>query len=218
MNQTIQKFDFKKAFKDLYAPKPIPTRVFVPQMSFIAIKGEGNPNDSAGAYQKALEILYALSYTIKMDKGKKIQDYFEYVVPPLESLWWNNGDVKNKDNFQWQAMIAQPKFVTLEVFKWACEEVLNKKHLDCNQAQLISFEEGLCVQMLHLGCYDDEPKSIAQMEEFIASFSLQNDIGNIKNGFQRAHHEIYLNNPNKTAPQKLKTILRIPVQESAVSH
>ncbi len=210
----MQKFDFKKYFKDLYAPKQLPSRVFVSKMSFVAVRGEGNPNDSGGAYQKALDILYTLSYTIKMDKGKNIQGYFDYVVPPLESLWWNDRDLKDKDNFQWQAMIAQPDFITQEIFQWACGEVFRKKNLDCARASLISFKEGLCVQMLHVGSYDDEPKSLALIEDFIARSSLHNDIGGIKDGLFRAHHEIYLSNPNKTPPQKLKTILRIPVRES----
>lgn len=214
MNQAMQTFDFKKVFKDLYAPKQTPMRVFVPKMSFIAVQGEGNPNDSGGAYQEALKVLYALSYAIKMDKGKKFQGYFDYVVPPLESLWWGNGDFKDKDNFQWQAMIAQPDFMTQAIFEWACDEVFRKKNLDCNRASFISFEEGLCVQMLHIGAYDDEPKSLALIEDFITHSSLCSDIGGIKDGLLRAHHEIYLNNPNKTTPQKLKTILRIPVRES----
>lgn len=214
MNQAMQTFDFKKVFKDLYAPKQTPMRVFVPKMSFIAVQGEGNPNDSGGAYQEALKVLYALSYVIKMDKGKKFQGYFDYVVPPLESLWWGNGDFKDKDNFQWQAMIAQPDFMTQAIFEWACDEVFRKKNLDCNRASFISFEEGLCVQMLHIGAYDDEPKSLALIEDFITHSSLCSDIGGIKDGLLRAHHEIYLNNPNKTTPQKLKTILRIPVRES----
>lgn len=214
MNRATQTFDFKKVFKDLYAPKQTPMRVFVPKMSFIAVQGEGNPNDSGGAYQEALKVLYALSYAIKMDKGKNIQGYFDYVVPPLESLWWGNGDFKDKDNFQWQAMIAQPDFMTQAIFEWACNEVFRKKNLDCNQASFISFEEGLCVQMLHIGAYDDEPKSFALIEDFITHSSLCSDIGGIKDGLLRAHHEIYLNNPNKTTPQKLKTILRIPVRKS----
>ena len=214
MSPAMQKFDFKKALKDLYAPKQTPVRVFVPKMSFIAVRGEGNPNDSSGAYQEALKILYALSYTIKMDKGQNIQGYFDYIVPPLESLWWGNGDFKNKDNFQWQAMITQPDFVTQEIFEWACNNVFQKKNLDCSRTSFISMEEGLCVQMLHVGAYDDEPKNLAQIENFIAHSSLHSDIGGIKDGFIRTHHEIYLSNPNKTTPQKLKTILRIPVRES----
>ena len=210
----MQKFDFKKAFKDLYAPKQTPARVFVPKMSFVAVRGEGNPNDSSGAYQEALKILYALSYTIKMDKGQNIQGYFDYIVPPLESLWWGNGNFKNKDDFQWQAMIAQPDFVTQKIFEWACDNVFQKKNLDCSRTSFISMEEGLCVQMLHVGAYDDEPKSLAQIENFIARSSLHSDIGGIKDGFIRTHHEIYLSNPNKTTLQKLKTILRIPVRES----
>lgn len=214
MSPAMQKFDFKKALKDLYAPKQTPVRVFVPKMSFIAVRGEGNPNDSSGAYQEALKILYALSYTIKMDKGKNIQGHFDYIVSPLETLWWGNGDFKNKDDFQWQAMIAQPDFVTQKIFEWACNNVFQKKNLDCSRTSFISMEEGLCVQMLHVGTYDDEPKSLAQIENFIAHSSLHNDIGAIKDGFIRTHHEIYLSNPNKTTPQKLKTILRIPVRES----
>lgn len=211
-NSANTKFDFKKVYKDCYAPKPTPLKIFVPMLSFIVVQGAGNPNESA--YQKALQTLYALSYTLKMSKQTKaLKDYMEYVVPPLESLWWGNEDLSNKANFKWQAMIAQPDFITQELFEWAQKEVQGKKGIDCTKARLLRFEEGLCVQMLHIGSYDEETQSLAQIEEFIAHNGLQNDIGGMKDSLIRRHHEIYLSNPNKTPAHKLKTILRIPVRE-----
>lgn len=179
-------------------------------LSFIVVQGAGNPNESA--YQKALQTLYTLSYTLKMSKQtKNLKDYMEYVVPPLESLWWGNENLSDKANFKWQAMIAQPDFIAQELFEWAQKEVQGKKGIDCTKARLLRFEEGLCVQMLHIGSYDEEPQSIAKIEDFIAHNGLQNDTS--KDNPIRAHHEIYLSNPNKTPAHKLKTILRIPVRE-----
>lgn len=208
-NPASAKFDFKKVYKNCYAPKPIPSHIFVPMLSFISVQGEGNPNESA--YQAALKILYTLSYTLKMSKQTKdLKDYIEYVVPPLESLWWGNEDLSNKTNFKWQAMIAQPNFITQELFEWAQKEAQSKKDIDCTKAQLLRFEEGQCVQMLHIGSYDEEPQSLAKLEDFIVRTGLQNDTS--KDNPIRAHHEIYLSNPNKTPAHKLKTILRIPVK------
>lgn len=204
------KFDFKKVYKDCYAPKPTPLKIFVPMLSFIVVQGAGNPNESA--YQKALQTLYALSYTLKMSKQTKaLKDYMEYVVPPLESLWWGNENLSDKANFKWQAMIAQPDFITQELFEWAQKEVQGKKGIDCTKARLLRFEEGQCVQILHIGSYDEEPQSLAKLEDFIVCNGLQNDTS--KDNPIRAHHEIYLSNPNKTPAHKLKTILRIPVRE-----
>lgn len=204
------KFDFKKVYKDCYAPKPTPLKIFVPMLSFIVVQGAGNPNESA--YQKALQTLYALSYTLKMSKQtKNLKDYMEYVVPPLESLWWGNENLSDKANFKWQAMIAQPDFITQELFEWAQKEVQGKKGIDCTKARLLRFEEGQCVQILHIGSYDEEPQSLAKLEDFIVRTGLQNDTS--KDNPIRAHHEIYLSNPNKTPAHKLKTILRIPVRK-----
>ena len=214
---TQEKFDFKKVFKDCYAPKPTPQLVSVPRFSFISVQGCGNPNETDGAYQSALQCLYALSYTIKMSKKiKALKNYVEYVVPPLEGLWWGRENGESKEHFKWQAMIAQPDFVSQEIFEYATQEVAAKKGIDSTKASLIHFEEGLCVQMLHIGSYDDEPQSLAKIKDFMMCNALQNDIGSVQGDFTRLHHEIYLNNPNKTPPHKLKTILRIPVRKIQV--
>lgn len=210
---TQNKFDFKKVFKECYAPKTTPSLVCVPRLSFISVRGCGNPNKADGAYRSALQCLYTLSYTIKMSKKTKaLSNYVEYVVPPLEGLWWGRDNSGDKEQFKWQAMIAQPDFVSQEIFEYARWEVAVKKGIDSTNASLIHFEEGLCVQMLHIGSYDDEPQSLAKIEDFMMSNALQNDIGSVQGDFTRTHHEIYLSNPNKTPPHKLKTILRIPVK------
>lgn len=190
----------------------------VPNMKFIMIKGKGNPNSESGEYQEALSLLYALSFTIKMSKlgENQIEGYFEYVVPPLEGLWWNEGnktvDYQQKEKFEWISMIRQPEFVTQEVFDWACQEVKKKKGLEVSKAKFVELEEGLCVQMLHKGSYDEEPKTIQAIEEYIQENQLKNDIGNkLKSGMVRRHHEIYLSDPRKSKVENLKTVIRIPV-------
>ena len=214
----MEKFDFKKEYKDLYFPKTKPIIIDVPNMKFIMIRGKGNPNRENGEYQEALSILYGLSFTIKMSKmgENKIDGYFEYVVPPLEALWWNkdeaNVDYQHKENFEWISMIRQPEFVTEDVFKWACNEVKEKKGIDVSKAEFNEYTEGLCVQIMHLGPYDDEPKTIKEIEKYITDNNLKNDIGrSLKNGMIRRHHEIYLSDPRRTLPEKLKTVIRIPV-------
>lgn len=209
----MEKLDFKKAYKDLYLPKTEPMVLEVPPMSFIMVDGKGNPNEKMGNYQRAVELLYALSYTIKMSKmGKSVPEgYFEYVVPPLEGLWWfENGasfDFTQKEQFCWTVMIRQPDFVTDAVFSWAFAEVKEKKQLDVSSARFQSFTEGLCVQCMHIGPYDKEPETVAKMMHFIAINALENDIGSA-----RHHHELYLSDPRKTSPAKCKTVLRYPVK------
>ncbi|MDR1144970.1 MAG: GyrI-like domain-containing protein [Verrucomicrobiales bacterium] len=206
-------FDFKKEHKALYAPTAIPSIVDVPEMIFIAVDGKGDPNTSA-EYKTALEILYGLSYGIKMSKMGDAQPegYFDFVVPPLEGLWWNADggvitDITDKDGFCWTAMIRQPDFVTPEVFENIRTAVAKKKaELNLSVARLQKLAEGLCVQILHIGSYDDEPGSTAVLEQFIAASGYIADFTN-----KRRHHEIYLSNPRKTAPEKLKTIIRYPI-------
>ena len=206
-------FDFKKEFKDLYMPKAVPVIIDVPEMRFIAISGAGDPNDENGEYKAALELLYPLCYTIKMSyKSTDIDGFFQYVVPPLEGLWDTSDEVfrvgeTDKSRFRWTSMIRQPDFVTEEVFRWACDEVKTKKRLDPSKAELITYAEGLCVQCMHTGSYDEEPATIAKMERFIDENGLVNDIGT-----ERRHHEIYLGDPRKTSPDRLKTVIRIPVR------
>ncbi len=214
----MEKLDYKKEYKDLYLPKTKPMLIQVPNMKFIMIKGKGNPNSESGEYQEALSLLYALSFTIKMSKlgENQIKGYFEYVVPPLEGLWWNEGnktvDYQQKEKFEWISMIRQPEFVTQEVFDWACQEVKKKKGLEVSKAEFVELEEGLCVQMLHKGSYDEEPKTIQAIEEYIQANQLKNDIGNkLKSGRVRRHHEIYLSDPRKAKAENLKTVIRIPV-------
>jgi len=205
--------DYKKEYKDLYQPKTTPTVVDVEEIQFAAVEGKGNPNDENGDYQKAIEVLYGIQYTIKMSKkGNFVPDgYFDYVVPPLEGFWWlENGEEfspEKKSNQQWISVIRLPEFVDEKVFEWACKEASKKKKIDTTKAKLLKINEGLCVQCLHIGSFDDEPKTLKQMNDFIENNGLQNDITET-----RRHHEIYLSDPRKTETSKLKTILRIPVK------
>lgn len=215
------KLDYKKEFKDLYLPKSEPTLIDVPKMNFIMVDGKGNPNHEEGEYKSALELLYALSYAIKMSKKGtyNIDGYFEYVVPPLEGLWWleNDGmDFTKKDKYQWTSMIRQPEFVTNEVFEWACSEVLKKKpNLDILKARFQTFKEGLCVQSMHIGPYDDEPKTVEKIDKYIEDNHLINAISTTnEDGIILRHHEIYLSDPRKTSPDKLKTVIRHPVNQN----
>ena len=204
------KLDYKKEYKDLYLPKSKPVLIDVPIMKFIMVDGAGDPNEQP--YQKAVEVLYALTFTIKMSKmgGNQPAGYFDYVVPPLEGLWWVSGEVfsfEARENWLWTSMIRQPEFVTPEVFEWAVQQCCQKKPgLDVSKARFESFTEGLCVQIMHIGPYADEPRSVDLMKAFIADQGLIDQTGSI-----RKHHEIYLSDPRKTAPEKLRTVLRHPV-------
>lgn len=207
-------FDFKKEYKDLYMPKTQPALITVPPMTFFCVEGEGDPNEPGGAYGKALELLYALSYTVKMSRMGTwaIEGYFPYVVPPLEGLWWMQGgapgvDYGNKAGFRWISMIRQPDFVTEEVFALASAEVARKKGLDPAPARRWRYEEGLCAQVMHIGTYDDEPATVARMTQFIAENGYVPDLGG-----PRRHHEIYLGDPRKIAPEARKTVIRHPVK------
>ncbi len=216
----MEKLDYKKEYKNLYMPKTKPVLIDVPNMKFIMVKGKGNPNAENGEYQEALSILYGLSFTIKMSKmgTNKIDGYFEYVVPPLEGFWWNEGnknvDYNHKEKFEWISMIRQPEFVTESVFEWALQELKKKKGLDVSKAEFKELKEGLCVQMMHIGSYDNEPETICKIEEYIKSNNLKNDIGGLlEDSIIRRHHEIYLSDPRRTEAKKLKTVIRIPVIE-----
>ena len=208
-------FDFKKEFKDLYLPKTKASVVDVPKMLFIMVDGKGNPNTSK-EYKNALEVLYGISYAIKMSKmtGTQPEGYFDYVVSPLEGLWWGEDgyfdgkSIVDKDKLHWTSMIRQPDFVTQEVFNEA-KRVLSKKkpEIDLSIARLVSFTEGLCAQIMHIGSYDDEPATIEALNQFIINEGYINDITEI-----RRHHEIYLSDPRKTLPEKLKTVIRHPIK------
>lgn len=205
-----KKVDFKKDYKDLYLPKNKPALIDVPPMNFIMFDGAGDPN--CEEYQQAVGALYALTYTIKMSKMKGDQPpgYYEYVVPPLEGLWWISGGAFSfieRNNWLWTSMIRQPEFVTPAVFAWARKECHRKKpELDLSKARFETFSEGLCVQIMHIGPYSDEPISIELLKAFMEKNGLVDQTGS-----ERKHHEIYLSDPRKTAPEKLKTVLRLPV-------
>ncbi|MDR0840673.1 MAG: GyrI-like domain-containing protein [Christensenellaceae bacterium] len=208
-------FDFKKEYKALYSPTAKPYIVDVPMMPFVMVDGKGNPNTSS-AYQNAVGALYGISYAIKMSKmsGDAPAGYFDFVVPPLEGLWWNEDDgvitdLSDKDSFCWTSMIRLPDFATPKVFENMKTVVAKKKpELDLSSARLVKFEEGLCAQILHIGSYDDEPKSTAALEKFIVELGYFTDFSE-----NRHHHEIYLSDPRKTATEKLKTMIRYPIRK-----
>lgn len=207
-------FDFKKEYKEFYMPKNKPEIVTVPKANYIAVRGEGNPNEEDGAYKNAIGVLYAVAYTLKMSykTDYKIEGFFEYVVPPLEGFWWQDGvdgiDYGNKDTFKWISVIRLPDFITKKDFDWAVETATKKKKIDCSIAEFMTIDEGLCVQIMHYGSYDDEPASVALMDEYLAENGYENDIND-----NRLHHEIYLSDPRKTAPDKCKTVIRHPIRK-----
>lgn len=206
-------FDYKKEYKEFYMPKKKPEIIEIPEMNFIAVRGKGDPNKEDGEYKKAMGILYGIAFTIKMSKkgSRNIEGYFDYVVPPLEGFWWQDGvcgvDYDHKDEFQWISVIRLPEFVTKEDFAWAAAEVEKKKAIDCSEAFFMTLKEGLCVQIMHVGPYDDEPESVALMDDFIESSGYENDFSD-----ERKHHEIYLSDARRTAPEKLKTVIRHPIK------
>ncbi|HNZ25934.1 MAG TPA: GyrI-like domain-containing protein [Spirochaetota bacterium] len=207
-------FDFKKEYKEFYLPKNKPEIVTVPKANFIAVRGKGDPNEEGGAYQQAVGILYAVAYTLKMSykTDYKIEGFFEYVVPPLEGFWRQDGvegvDYANKSSFNWISVIRLPDFVTKKDFAWAVETASKKKQIDCSVAEFLTIDEGLSVQMMHIGPYNDEPASVKIMNDFIKEQGYKTDINE-----KRLHHEIYLSDPRKTAPEKLKTVLRHPIKK-----
>ena len=207
-------FDFKKEYKEFYMPKGKPEIVTVPKINYIAVRGKGNPNEEEGEYKKSIELLYGIAYTIKMSKkgDHKIEGYFDYVVPPLEGFWWQENvdgiDYSHKENFQWISVIRLPDFLTKADFKWATEEATRKKKMDFSKVEFLTLEEGLCVQCMHSGSYDDEPATVAAMDKFIADNGYENDISDT-----RRHHEIYLSDARKVTPEKLKTVIRHPIKK-----
>ena len=207
-------FDFKKEYKEFYLPKNKPGIVEVPAMNYIAVRGKGNPNEEGGAYQQALGVLYAVAYTLKMSykTDHRIDGFFEYVVPPLEGFWWQDGidgmDYTQKDLCNWISVIRLPDFVTKADFDWAVETAGKKKGIDCTPAEFFTLEEGLCVQIMHTGSYDDEPVTVRIMDDFIHANGYENDMNET-----RLHHEIYLSDPRKTAAEKLRTVIRHPIRK-----
>ena len=207
-------FDFNKEYKEFYLPKNKPQIVNVPKAKYIAIRGQGNPNEEGGAYQRAIGILYAVAYTLKMSykTDYKIDGFYEYVVPPLEGFWWQDGicgvDYSKKDEFNWISIIRLPDFITRENFDWAVKATSEKKKIDCSKAEFLTIEEGLCVQIMHIGSFDDEPATVTLMDKYLEENGYEKDFSDT-----RLHHEIYLSDPRKSTPDKQKTVIRHPVKK-----
>ncbi|MDO5784518.1 MAG: GyrI-like domain-containing protein [Eubacteriales bacterium] len=211
-------FDYKKEYKEFYLPPKKPGIVDVPEMNFIAVRGHGDPNEPDGEYKAAIGMLYAIAFTIKMSyKGShKIDGYFSYVVPPLEGLWWQDGQKEinyaHKENFAWIAMIRLPEFVTKEEFDWAIQEATAKKHSDFSKVEFFTYHEGLCVQCMHIGSYDNELETVDRMHTYLSENGYVNDISST-----RLHHEIYLSDPRRAAPEKLRTVIRHPIKKCGIA-
>ena len=207
-------FDFKKENREFYLPKAKPEIVTVPCANYIAVRGRGDPNEENGAYQRAIGVLYAVAYTLKMSKraGHEIEGFFDYVVPPLEGFWQmpdtETVDYGRKSDFRWISVLRLPDFVTKADFDWAVEAAAKKKKLDCSKAEFLAVDEGLCVQTLHLGSFDDELESVAKMDAFLRENGYENDLNDI-----RLHHEIYLSDPRRVAAEKRKTVIRHPIKK-----
>lgn len=207
-------FDYKKEYKEFYLPPKKPVIVTIPKMNYIAIRGKGDPNEEDGEYKRAMSLLYPIAYTLKMSprSGKETEGYFEYVVPPLEGLWWQESidgfDLKRKNLFNWISLIRLPEFFNESDVDWAKEEVKRKRDLDTSSLEFFTYKEGLCVQMMHIGSFDDEGESVKLMDEFIKKEGFENDFSPL-----RLHHEIYLSDFRRTAESKLKTVIRHPIKK-----
>ena len=208
-------FDYKKEYKEFYMPKNKPAIVDIPVMNYIAVRGQGNPNEEGSEYKKSIELLYGIAYTIKMSKkgSHQIEGYFDYVVPPLEGFWWQENqegiDYARKEEFKFISVIRLPDFVTKEDFDWAIQEATAKKKMDFSKVEFMTYEEGLCVQCMHIGSYDDEPATVELMHKYMEEQGYILDITDL-----RLHHEIYLSDARKVAPEKLKTVVRHPIKRS----
>ena len=207
-------FDFKKEYKEFYMSKNKPMIVTVPRANYIAVRGKGDPNEEGGDYQKAIGVLYAVAYTLKMSykTDYKIEGFFEYVVPPLEGFWWQDDiegiDYTDKSSFHWISVIRLPDFITKKDFDWAVEMASIKKKIDCSGAEFLTIDEGLCVQMMHIGSFDDEPVSVRLMDKYVEENGYMNDLTK-----ERLHHEIYLSDARRVAPEKWKTVIRHPIKK-----
>ncbi len=200
-------FDFKREFKALYQPKTTPGIIIVPPITYAAVRGKGDPNEEGGAYKSAVAALYGILYAIKMSKRgeRDIEGYFDFVVPPLEGFW-ENIDYSHKERFNWISVIRLPEFVDADVFEWAKARTSAKKNIDCSKAEMLAVDEGLCVQCLHVGGYDSEPRTVAAIDAFLAENGYESDFSD-----KRRHHEIYLSDPNKCVTEKMKTVIRHPI-------
>ena len=209
-------FDFKKEYKEFYMPKNKPEIVNVPTANYIAVRGKGNPNTQDGEYQQAISVLYAVAYTLKMSykTGYKIEGFFEYVVPPLEGFWWQDNvrgtDYGNKNAFNWISVIRLPDFITKKDFEWAIETATRKKKVDCTKAEFLTIDEGLCIQIMHIGPFDNEPESVEIMDTFLEENEYEDDINE-----KRLHHEIYMSDARKVVPEKWKTVIRHPIRKKS---
>ena len=208
-------FDFKKEYKEFYMPKKKPGIVEIPKMNYIAVRGKGNPNDENGEYKSSIGLLYAIAFTIKMSyKGThKIDGYFEYVVPPLEGFWWQENtegiDYNRKDDMNFISVIRLPDFVTEDDFKWAVDEATEKKKQDFSKVEFLTYDEGICVQCMHIGSYDNEPETVELMHKYMEENGYKLDITD-----SRLHHEIYLSDPRRCDESKLKTVIRHPIKKT----
>ncbi len=207
-------FDYKKEYKEFYLPKNKPSIVTVPPMNYLAVRGKGDPNREDGEYKQSISLLYGIAFTIKMSKktDHRIEGYFDYVVPPLEGFWWQEGladvDYARKEDFQWISLIRLPDFVTKKDVDWAINEAEKKKKTDFSKVEFFPYEEGLSVQCMHIGPYDEEPQTVEGMHEYMAAEGYVLDITD-----KRYHHEIYLSDARKVAPEKLKTVIRHPIKK-----
>ena len=207
-------FDFKKEYKEFYLPPAKPVIVTVPKANYIAVRGKGDPNVESGAYQQAIGVLYAVAYTLKMSykTDHRIEGFYDYVVPPLEGFWWQEGidgiEYSDKSTFCWISVIRLPDFITQADFDWAVETASKKKKIDCSRTEFLTIDEGLCVQIMHIGPYDNEPASVALMDRFLEENGYENDLS-----VTRLHHEIYLSDARKVAPENLKTVIRHPIKK-----
>lgn len=207
-------FDFKKEYKEFYMPSGKPSIVDVPSANYLAVRGKGNPNEEGGDYKKAIEMLYSVAYTLKMSpkNGRNINGFFDYVVPPLEGFWWQEGvdvvDLSRKDELCWISVIRLPDFVTMADFEWAVQTATRKKKIDCSKVEFLAINEGLCVQILHVGAYDNEQQSVELMEQWAEQNGYRMDFSD-----SRLHHEIYLSDARKTPTEKLRTVVRHPISK-----
>ena len=206
-------FDYKKEYKEFYLPKAVPGIVTIPEMNYLAVYGSGNPNVEGSEYKESIGLLYGIAFTIKMSRksSHKIDGYFDYVVPPLEGFWWQNDvdkiDYNRKEDFQWISVIRLPDFVTMQDFQWALDEAEKKKKQDFSKVKFLTIEEGLCVQCMHIGAYDEEPKTIEMMEKYLEEQGYENDFSD-----KRRHHEIYLSDARRVVPERRKTVIRHPIK------
>lgn len=207
-------FDFKKEYKEFYMPKKRPEIIDVPPMNYIAVRGKGDPNEENGAYKQAIGVLYAVAYTLKMSykTDRRIEGFFDYVVPPLEGFWWQDGvkgiDYDKKDRFNWISVIRLPDFIKKDDFEWAVKTSAEKKKIDCSSAEFITVNEGLCAQIMHIGAFDSESESVELMDKYLEENGYENDISD-----KRLHHEIYLSDARKVIPEKWKTVIRHPIRK-----